>query len=144
MTKAELIALLVLEVKISTLTNPDFENACNDAGRETGWGYPVTSDFRIQWTKERAKRHLFFYLMSQSAHKFKVKQVSLNQRFDHYLKIIEYMDKQFEAVVNERPDEFANVDTYKLFGTKIDAGFAYDPIGRDITYDSDQEVIFSK
>ena len=140
MDKTELIILLQSEVNISALTATDFENACDDASRETTWAFPVSSDFRIYWMKERAKRALFFYLASQSAHKFKVKQISLNQRFDHYLKLVEFMDTSFKEIIESRPDEFGDVDTYKMFGTKIDAGFATDALGRDITYDEDQEV----
>ena len=144
MTRDEMIAQLVEEVPVSALTNPtDYENACDAAARETGWSFPVATDFKIQWQMERAKRYLFFYLATQTAQKFKVKQISLNQKFDHYFKIFEYMDKQFKEIIEERPDEFAGVDPYKLFGTKVDAGFASDAFGHDITYDSDQQVIFT-
>uniref|UniRef100_A0A6M3IET2 Uncharacterized protein n=1 Tax=viral metagenome TaxID=1070528 RepID=A0A6M3IET2_9ZZZZ len=143
MTKSEMIVQLQSEVAISALSDSDFENACDDASRETSWSFPVSTDFKIFWMKERAKRALFFYLASQSAHKFKIKQISLNQRFDHYLKIIGYMDGQFKEIVEARPDEFGDVDVYKMFCTKVDSGFAYDGLGRDRTYDADQEVIFN-
>ena len=142
MTRTQIVKLLIEEVPLAALTDPtDYENAADAAARETEWAYPVSTDFKTHWTLERAKRHLFFYLATQTAHKFKVKQISLNMKFDHYFKLIGYMDKAFKEVVEERPDEFANVDPYTLFGSKIDAGFAYDPLGRDITYDSAQEVI---
>jgi len=143
MTKAEMIVQLQSEVSISALIDADFENACNDASRETSWAFPVSTDFKIFWMKERAKRALFFYLVSQSAHKFKIKQISSNQRFDHYFKLVELMDKQFKEIVEARPDEFGDVDVYKMFCTKVDAGFAYDGLGRDRTYDTEQEVIFN-
>jgi len=144
MTRDEMIAQLVEEVPLSALTNPtDYENAVDDASRETEWSFPVSTDFKIHWMKERAKRYLFFYLATQTAQKFKVKTISLNLKFDHYFKLIKYVDELFKEIVEERPDEFANVDAYKLFGSKIDAGFAYDPLGKDITYDADQEVISS-
>ena len=141
MTKDELIVLLKAEVVISALVDADYSNACDDASRETTWAFPVSTNFKILWMKDRAKRALFFYLASQSAHKFKVKQISLNQRFDHYLKLIEYMDDQFTEAVEAYPAEFGDVDIYKMFGTKVDAGFATDGLGRDITYDAEQEVI---
>lgn len=144
MTRAELIAQLVEEVSIAALTNPtDYENACDDASRDTGWAYPVAEGFKTLWQKERAKRYLFFYLASQSAHKFKIKQISLKDRFDNYLKLIKFMDAAFKEIQEERPDEFAGVNPFHMFGTKIDAGFATDPLGRDITYDVNQEVISS-
>ena len=145
MTKLEMIALLKEEVKALTskLTDPtDYDNACDDSSREIGWAFPVSGNFKIYWMKYRVKRHLYFYLMSESANKFKVKQFSLDQRFKHYKEIIELMDAEFAAIQEERPDEFAGVDAYGLFGTSINAGFSYDSVGKDTTYDSDQDVIF--
>lgn len=137
-----MIKKLVEEVPLAALTDPtDYQNAVDAASRETEWSFPVGNDFKTYWMMDRAKRHLFFYLAGQTAHKFKVKTISLNHKFDHYFKLIGYMDKAFQEVVEQRPDEFAGVDPYKLFGSKIDAGFAYDPLGKDITYDSAQEVI---
>lgn len=142
MTKDEMIDLLPLEVKglSSYLVDDDYSNACDDAERETGWAFPVTTDFRILWTKNRAKRYLFFYLMTESAHKFKYEQISLNQRFEHYFSIIKQMDVDFEKVQNDHPEEFITTDSYLLFGTKIDAGFAYDEIGNDTTFLADNLV----
>lgn len=147
MTQAEMIALLKEEVKNLTryLTDPDdYENATNDAARETGWAFPISGDTKIKWQKERSKRHIFFMLLSESAHKFKYKQISLNQRFDHYLALIKKMDDDWEKAQEDLFAELSGADTFELFGTKIDAGFAYEPqTGRDITYDTEQEVIHS-
>jgi len=121
----------------------DYTNAVNDALRETGWSLPTSVDFRIHWIKMRAKRHLFFYLASESARKFKVKQFSLEQRFKHYMLLVKSMDEEFEAAKEEHPEEFAGAEAYALFGSKIDAGFAYDQFGSDITYDIEQEVIIT-
>ena len=144
MTRDEMIAQLAEEVPISALSDPtDFENACDDASREIGWAFPVSTDFKILWMKERAKRYLFFYLATQSAHKFKVKQINLNQRFDHYFKIIKYLDEQFKDAQETYVHEFADVSAFEMFAIKIDAGFAYGPTGKDITYDSEQEVIIT-
>lgn len=142
MTRSEMIDQLIEEVSITALTEPtDYENAVDSASRETEWAFPVSTDFKTHWMMERAKRHLFFSLATQTARKFKVKQISLDHKFDHYFKLIKYMDEAFKEIVEERPDEFANVEAYKLFGSKIDAGFAYDPLGRDLTYGADQQVI---
>ena len=43
-------------------------------------------------------------------------------------------DEQFAAFMEERPDLFAGVEAFTMFGTKIDAGFAYTESGVDITY----------
>lgn len=144
MTKSELQALLRTEVKgLSTyLENDDYLNACNDASRETGWSFPVSTDFKILWQKQRAKRYLFFYLFSESSYKFKYKQINLQQRFDHLERLIKMLDKEFMDVQEARSDAFANVSTFNLFGAKVDAGFAYESqTGVDITYETVQEVL---
>ena len=137
-------SLLEEEVKGLTayLDAPDYDHACDDASRETGWAFPVSGDFKIYWMKSRAKRHLFFYLLSESAHKYKIKQINLHQRFEHYDKLIERMDNYFTDVQELRPDEFADVEALNLFGTVVSAGFQYDPqTGIDTTYSEDNIVI---
>lgn len=125
----------------------DYENAIADAERECGWSLPVSVVFRIYWLKTRAKRHLFFYLMSESAHKFKYEQINLQHRFEHYFKLIQAMDENFEKIMETRPEEFLDAlgiadDVIGMFGTKVDAGFSYSPSGRDTTYGPDNEVNF--
>jgi hypothetical protein len=140
MDRTEFITLVTQEVRGlgNILTADDYSNATDDALRETAWSLPVTVDFKIYWLKQRAKRHLFFYLMSESAHKFKVKQLALNQRFDHYKELIVQMDKDFLAIIESRPEMFTEllaggVDTYKMFGQVAGPGFEYDAVGNDIT-----------
>jgi len=145
MTKDEFVDLLRQEVKglKKYLVSEDYLNAIDDAIKETGWSLPVTDVFNIYWLKHRAKRHLFFYLQSESAHKFKYKQINLQNRFSHYDKLVERMDKDWEGIQEARPEKFANVSALKLFGTKIDAGYAYSPqTGEDLTYLADQKIEF--
>jgi len=145
MTRDELIMKLQQEVKglTSYLATPDYENAVDDALRDTGWSLPNSTVFKIQWMKDRAKRHLFFYLQTESAHKFKFEQINLQQRFQHYTILIKTMDEDFEKAKLENVHEFAGVDSFKIFGTQVEPGFAYEPeTGRDVTYDDDQEVLF--
>jgi len=147
MTFDDLVDLLPTEVKGLSryLEAIDYENAVQDASRETGWTFPITGTDTIKtflmeyWVKSRAKRHLFFYLMSESAHKFKYDVISLNQRVEHYKAILDQMDKQLTSFVEENPELFiANAADW--FCTKIDAGFAYTTVGEDITYDTDIPV----
>jgi len=145
MTRNEILIKIKQEVKglSSYLDGVDYENAVDDASRETGWSYPVTGDFKIYWAKQRAKRHLYEYLLTESAHKFKYEQINLQHRFEHYSKLIKRMDEDFARIQDARPDQFADVDTFQLFGTKVDAGFAYaNQTGQDITYVDDQLVEF--
>lgn len=150
MTQDDLLDLLPTEMRGLSryLATEDYENAVNDASNETGWTFPIAGTEAKQtgtmefWIKSRAKRHLFFYLMSESAHKFKYDVISLNQRFDHYNILINNMDKSWEKFVEENPELFIS-DAAGWFGTKIDAGFAYDETGEDITYDPDIPVMSS-
>lgn len=143
MTADELKELLSLEIKgLSTkVDSNDYDNAVNNAQRDTGWTCPVTSAFQIQWLKERSKRWLFFFLWTESAHKFKFEQINLQHRFDHYKQLIEFMDAEFETAKNENISEFAGVSAYETFGTKIEAGFQYDEVGNETTYEEENLVI---
>ena len=144
MTQSEMEMLLRKEVKglSSQFVPDDYTNSCDDASRETGFSFPATDDFEIHWLKLRAKRHLFFYLFTESSIKFKIKQLSINQRFDHLAKAIEMLDKDFIEIQESRPEKFASVSAYKMFGTKVDAGFSYDDLGRDSTFDKENLVNF--
>jgi len=145
MTKDELRDLLKEEVKGLTtyLVDPDdYDNAADDAVRDTGWAFPVSGDTKIKWTKERAKRHIFFYLASESAHKFKYKQINLQNRFFHYFQLIKEMDKQWEAAQEDLLVELSGAEEHELFGTKVDAGYSYEhQTGRDTTYEDTQIVV---
>lgn len=146
MTQVEMEEKLEEEVKglSAYLEGDDYTNACNDAARETDWPFPVITNFKILWMKNRAKRHLFFYLYSESAYKFKYEQINLNQRFDHLDKVLKRMDEDFVAAMEANPEEFAGVDSFELFGTSASAGFQYDPItGKDITYNEANKVVFT-
>jgi hypothetical protein len=141
-----MVTLLEKEVKglSSYLDGDDFSNACDDASRETGFTFPVADGFQTLWMKTRAKRHLFFYLLTESAHKFKYEQINLQHRFDHYRVIIKDMDQLYKEAIEEFAFEFAGVTAVNMLGTKIDAGFAYEPqTGRDQTYDDDNITVLS-
>ena len=78
LTKNQMMTLLEKEVKglTSYLDSDDYSNACDDASRETGFTFPVADGFQTLWMKSRAKRHIFFYLLTESAHKFKYEQIA--------------------------------------------------------------------
>jgi hypothetical protein len=125
----------------SVLSASDYTEAVDSAEEELGWTLPETSTNKLVWLKSRSIRHLLFSLMIENAHKFKFEQINLNQRFEHYEAVIKRMDSEFEKAKKENAALFAGVSAYKLFGTKVDAGFSYDPLGRDTTYKSEQVVI---
>ena len=120
----------------------DYTEAVENAQRDTGWSATTSNSDKINWLIDRTKRHLFFMLMSESAHKFKVKQYSLHHRFEHYRDLIKMMDEQWNEYKEELPIDPENV--IAIGGTKIDAGFRYDEdTGKDLTYSEDNQVIFT-
>lgn len=128
----------------STLITADgWEQVAEMTMNELGWDYPVSNPTQMFWAVTRGVRHACFILMIAAAHKFKYKQANINQRFDHYKELIAELDKKFEAGIESDPTIFANVEAYKLFGTKIDAGFKYNSLGEDLTYRLDALVNFS-
>ena len=146
MTKAEMALQLEQEVKGLTkyLDPVDYTNACNDAAMDTGFSFPTSTDFQTYWNKTRAKRHIFFYLLSESAHKFKYEQINLQHRFEHYRKLVDDMDAKYELAKEESYLEFSGASEVNIFGTKIDAGFQYDPLtGRDTTYNDNNATVLS-
>ena len=144
MTKAELTTLLQQELKglTSSLEDDDYSNAIDAAERDTGWSMPQTTAFNLKWMIERSKRHLFFFLMSEAASKFRYKDIHLQHRFEHYADLIRQMDTDFEKAQDEYAFEFAGVPAYEQMAHKIDAGFAYESqTGRDHTFDDENIVL---
>ncbi len=145
MTSAELIDAVKIDIKglSSYLADDDYDEAVADALRETGFVLPTTSDFKILWAKRRTKRHLLSILVYDAARKFRAETFFINQRFEHYVKLLEIEDKAFADVQETDSFEFAGVSAFKVFGTKVEAGFQYDEVGRDKTYTDDNVVIFA-
>lgn len=141
MNQHELEMLVQHDVKgLDTyLDQNDYTRAVEAAVRETGYAATSTNGTKINWLVERSKRFIFFMLLSESAHKFKVKQYSLHHRFEHYRDIIKYMDEQYQQYLLDMP---VDPDTpVHIGGMKIDAGFQYDvDTGLDTTY-SDENVV---
>jgi len=143
-TATELKALLAQELKglAAKFVDADYDNAIDAAERDTGWSLPVSTAFKIKWITQRAKRSLYSFRRDESADKFKFKQIFLNQRFDNFFKLVEKMDEAFEKAQEEFVYEFAGVDALHIFGSKIDAGYAYEnQTGRDFTFDKENKVI---
>lgn len=114
------------------LTEPEVEFAITQALGELGWNYPLTSPSKVTWAMKRAKRHALDTICTVSAHKFKYKQINLNQRFEHYFAIIKQMDEEYRWGL-ENDAALMGVDSANVFGTYIRNGFVYDQYGRDVT-----------
>jgi len=91
--------------------------------------------------KGKSEETSFFFMQTAAADDFKYKKFNLQHRFDNYQKIIRQMDKDFKEVQESYPHEFAQVNAVQALGTKIDAGFSYDSVGQETTYDDNQQVI---
>jgi len=118
----------------------DYDNAVASAQAETGWTIPVATGFKELCIIDRIKRHLIYMLFFSNAEKFRVKDYLLQQRFEHYQTLLRLMDNTYERWKTQHPTDFASVDAFRIFGTKVDAGFSYDEVGRDTTYSSDNIV----
>lgn len=145
MTEAEAIVVITREIKAlsSNFTADDYTDAVDQAERDTGFAFPATTTFNISWLLKRTKRALFFSLLSENAESFKFKQINLQDKFKNLKDLVIEMDKEFAEAQENYPHLFGNVNPVHLFGTKVDAGFAYDDFGRDITFATEQLVNFT-
>jgi hypothetical protein len=109
-----------------------FESASDKVIDEVHWNYPITDSFKTFWFLERGKRHLIQIFLIESAHKFKYKQIHLNQRFDHYLLLIKKMDEDFLRAVEENPEAFPTAAGGAPFPDYIKNTFTYDFLGRSL------------
>ena len=138
MTQAEMLILLKLELRdtATLFTDSELDNNIDSGERETGFILPATDNFKIHWIKERAKRACFYGLLVDNAPKVRYEQIYLHQKYDHYKRIIDDLDKAYAKAVKDNELEFLGMtDVYKLFGSSITAGFAYSDItGEDMTY----------
>ncbi|MFA5397745.1 MAG: hypothetical protein WC346_17180 [Methanogenium sp.] len=136
-----------LQVQLSSLstliTDDGYALVCDQTIQELGWSYPMTTPTKVLWAIKRGTRHAIYLLLIASANKFKYKQVNLQHRFDHFYKLIEEMDKEFAEAMATDIGAFTGIDSFHMFGTKIDAGFTYRFDGKDQTYDYDKYVNFA-
>lgn len=91
----------------ANLTSEGFEVAAETALNELGWSIPIDHPLKVFWAFQRGVRHAVFILMVESAHKFRYKEIFLQNRFSHYKSMIDDMDKAFENAKEENPDVFS-------------------------------------
>jgi len=109
-----------------------FDSASEKTYNEVQWSYPITDPFKSFWFLERGKRHLLQIFLIEAAHKFRYKQISLNQRFDHYLLLIKKMDEDFLRATEENPEAFPASVGGVSFPYYIANTFTYDFLGRSL------------
>ena len=120
------------------VSDEGFNQACMNAEAELGWTYPISDARKSYWMVERAKRHVVYILMVESAHKFQYKQIHIEHRFKHYIQLIERMDQEFAQAIEDFPELFDEMLTSGLgvgvLGIYNGPGYIYDELGRDLTY----------
>ncbi len=129
------VVRVLMNNNASLVTDEGMEFAAEQAMAELGFAYPVTDAVKVMWVGKRALRHTCYILLIAAAQKFKYKQVNLQQRFDHYKILVDTMDKEYEKALSSDLSVFLNVEAYKMFGSTVSAGFVYDKIGNDLTYE---------
>lgn len=104
----DLIFLLTIKLRgvAASFEPPTLDAAVKLATIECGWALPVATSFRTHWLLERAYRHCIAMMCTETAPKFKFKQINLQHRFDHWFKMLQELDKQFAAIQAARPEEF--------------------------------------
>jgi hypothetical protein len=137
-SQKEHVAAIELELSSTSrnLSDEEMEQAAKKSMLELRWVYPIQDSFKEYWAIERGKRHALAILLNVSAHKFKYKQINLNQRFDHYFKLLKSMDEEFAKVIDDYPTIFPGVETEHGFTSYIPAGFEEDFLGRDRSPDT--------
>ena len=135
-SNAELIALAKLEMGGSQdlLDDSQWDRVAEKAKQELGWSLPLSDSFKEFWLVERSRRHALVILMTEAAHKFKYKQLNLQQRHANYLATVKYLDEEFRKALEENPFSFSSAKPESFFGTYVGAGFSSDALGRDTTY----------
>ncbi len=116
----------------SYLEPEELEFAATQALRELGFSLPIDNKKKEYWCIERGKRHALDILRTVSAHKFKYKQLSLNQRFTHYDALINKMDSDFEKALNSDPD-LLDIDMTQFFGVYLGNNMIYNQFGEDVS-----------
>lgn len=110
----------------------EIDFAITQALGELGWNLPITDIRKCAWALKRGRRHALDVICTTSAHKFKYKQINLNQRFEHYFSLVKSMDEEYQRALEHDP-ALLDVDPVGIFGTYINNGFVYDQFGNDVT-----------
>jgi len=133
-SKAALVSIVETLIGSSStaISSDGLSSAVDMALMELPWTFPLTNPQKEFWITERARRHVLYVLMVESAHKFKYKEISLQHRFNNYFKLIDMMDTKFEKALEDFPDIFDVLPTYPSLCDYITSGFVYDQYGRDV------------
>lgn len=90
----------------ANVSDDGYAVGADTAMNELGWSLPLDQPLKVLWAYNRAVRHCVYILMIESAHKFRYKEIFLQNRFAHYKSLIDDMDKSFEKAQEDNPDLF--------------------------------------
>ena len=123
----ELVSIIqkLMGASYNTVSDEGFEQACRQALAELEWSLPCTDSKKGYWITERARRHVIYVLLVESAHKFRFKEIHLHNRFKHYHALIQMMDDQIANAIEDNPELF-DIGTYSDIFFYITNGFEYD------------------
>jgi hypothetical protein len=109
----ELIDILRLKMGTNSdnVTDDGFGVAVDSALMELGWVLPCTHPKKVLWIINRSLRYTLEILLIESAHKFRYDKIFLQNRFEHYSKLIERMDKDFQTAIDEDSALFSTMTT---------------------------------
>lgn len=133
---AELITAIqnLMGSSFDKVSNDGFARAIAQAKAELHWTLPLNDPQKEYWMIERSKRYVLFILLTESAHKFQYKKISLQHRFQHYIQLIKLLDEDFQNALENSPELF-DVDSWGNLCFYITNGFSYDFLGNDTTYE---------
>lgn len=121
----------LMGASFSKVSEDGFAAAVEQALSELGWTIPETDNKKCYWIIERTKRYIIDILLIESAHKYKYDKISLQQRFEHYYKLIDLMDKKFNTAVNDDVELFTTT-TLGFVADYIPSGFTYNGVGESV------------
>jgi hypothetical protein len=119
-------------VTSDSLTSDAYEDAARSALKELGWVLPITHPLKMYWVVERGVRHSIFILMLEAARKFRYKQIHLQNRFEHYNRILTLLDEQYAAAKEANPELFA--DSIFVDPDMLCSWITYIPNAREYNY----------
>ena len=120
---------------VSETVNEDQKIAAiQQALSELHWSVPNINEDQCYWIIERSRRHVLYLVAIVHAQKFQYKQIRLNQRFNHYFKLIEKMDEDYSSAIENNPGLFPG-NSGAWLTTYLPCDFVYVQAGKDLTYD---------
>lgn len=112
----------------------ELDQAITDALGELGLSDPPSTNKASYWFLRRCYRNCIEMMMTESAHKFKYKQINLQNRFEHYIRILKREDEAWKEVEADVLLEVSGLGNSSGFGSYLGSGLHYSPTGKQILF----------